>query len=396
MHCTRKVTDELTWTGADDRKLSLFEGVYPVHDGMSYNSYLLSDEKTVLFDTADKAVTESFLENIRYTLSGRKLDYIIVHHAEPDHSASLAAVLREYPDAEIVCTAKCAEMLGQFTGMKLNVHTVAENDTLSSGKHVLRFITAPMVHWPEVMVTYDETDKVLFSADAFGTFGALNGALFADEVDFERDFLPEARRYYCNIVGKFGMQVQMLLKKASALDIKLICPLHGYVWRKNIELITEKYNLWSTYQPEEKAVVIAYASIYGGTEKAANITACMLRDRGVKTKVMDMSVHTSDELVAECFRASCLVFATPTYNGGIFIKMEEALRNIAAHGIKNRTCAFIQNGTWMPMSAKLMREILSSCKDMTFIDDPLTVKSVLTEEQFEETEAFVNEIASAV
>lgn len=393
MYCVKKITDSLLWTGADDRRIVCFEGVYPVPDGISYNSYLLNDEKTVLFDTADKAVTEQFIENVKHGLNGRTLDYIIVHHVEPDHTASLAAIKRIYPDAKIVCTAKAAEMLSRFYPEAVgDVMTVAENDTLETGSHKLRFITAPMVHWPEVMVTYDETDKILFSADAFGSFGALNGKLFADEVCFKRDFLPEGRRYYCNIVGKYGLQVGMLLKKAFALEIRMICPLHGYVWREKIDKLLEKYSQWSSYTPEDKSVMIAYASIYGNTEKAAEVVAEILRSKGADVKLYDVSVKTNDVIVAEAFRCSHLIFAAPTYNGGVFVRMEEALREIAAHGLKNRVCAFIQNGSWAAVSAKKMQEILSECKDMTFIENVLTLKSALSEEQYPEAEAFADAV----
>ena len=258
MYCIKKMTDDLTWVGANDRRLAMFEGVYSVPGGVSYNSYLLNDEKTVLFDTVAKAVRQRFFENIAAALDGRKLDYLVIQHAEPDHSASIQELMRLYPEMQVVCNQKTLAFIKQFyvSDIDFRVRIVGENDTLSTGKHTLRFIMAPMVHWPEVMVTYDAADKILFSADAFGCFGALNGALFADEVDFARDYMDEARRYYANIVGKYGTQVKALLDKAAALEIEMICPLHGFVWRENIGEFIAKYALWSHYAPEENGVLI--------------------------------------------------------------------------------------------------------------------------------------------
>lgn len=348
MYCTRKVADDLIWVGADDRRLAMFEGVYSVPRGVSYNSYLLLDEKTVVFDTVDHAVEKTFLENVEHGLNGRTLDYLVVQHMEPDHSATIRTLLMLYPEAEVVCSKKTEGMLRQFFGdaVKMNIKVVGEGDTLKTGKHEFTFLAAPMVHWPEVIVTYDLTTKTLFSADAFGTFGALNGALFADEVDFFRDYLDEARRYYTNIVGKYGVQVQALLKKAATVEIQTICPLHGFVWRENIGAYLEKYQKWSLYEPEVSGVMIAYASVYGNTENAVNILACRLRDKGIKTTMFDVSVAETSEVVAASFQYSHLVFAAPTYNGGIFIKMDEVLRDIEAHSLKNRTVAFMENGTW--------------------------------------------------
>ena len=331
MYCYRKVTDDLYWIGGNDRRLALFEGVYPIPGGVSYNSYLLMDEKTVLLDTVDKAVKGVFFENIEKVLDGRKLDYLVVHHMEPDHSEAIWEVVMRYPEVKIVCNAKIAQMMKQFFSFDVDarVELVKEGDTFNTGKHNLVFVSAPMVHWPEVMVSYDTTDKILFSADAFGTFGALNGALFADEVDFARDYLDEARRYYTNIVGKYGVQVQALLKKAATLDIQMICPLHGFVWRKDIGWYLDKYLHWSSYTPEEQGVVIAYASIYGNTANAADILACRLRERGVRTEVFDVSVTPASEIIAAAFKYSHLVFAAPTYNSGVFVTMEALLMDLA-------------------------------------------------------------------
>lgn len=394
MYCTRKVADDLIWVGADDRRLAMFEGVYSVPRGVSYNSYLLLDEKTVVFDTVDHAVEKTFLENVEHGLNGRTLDYLVVQHMEPDHSATIRTLLMLYPEAEVVCSKKTEGMLRQFFGdaVKMNIKVVGEGDTLKTGKHEFTFLAAPMVHWPEVIVTYDLTTKTLFSADAFGTFGALNGALFADEVDFFRDYLDEARRYYTNIVGKYGVQVQALLKKAATVEIKTICPLHGFVWRENIGAYLEKYQKWSLYEPEVSGVMIAYASVYGNTENAANILACKLRDKGIKTTMFDVSVAETSEVVAASFQYSHLVFAAPTYNGGIFIKMDEVLRDIEAHSLKNRTVAFMENGTWAVICGKQMKEIFAGLKGMNLIEDTVTIKSALADGQ----EAQVEKLAEAI
>lgn len=394
MYCTRKVADDLIWVGADDRRLAMFEGVYSVPRGVSYNSYLLLDEKTVVFDTVDHAVEKTFLENVEHGLNGRSLDYLVVQHMEPDHSATIRTLLMLYPEAEVVCSKKTEGMLRQFFGdaVKMNIKVVGEGDTLKTGKHEFTFLAAPMVHWPEVIVTYDLTTKTLFSADAFGTFGALNGALFADEVDFFRDYLDEARRYYTNIVGKYGVQVQALLKKAATVEIKTICPLHGFVWRENIGAYLEKYQKWSLYEPEVSGVMIAYASVYGNTENAANILACKLRDKGIKTTMFDVSVAETSEVVAASFQYSHLVFAAPTYNGGIFIKMDEVLRDIEAHSLKNRTVAFMENGTWAVTCGKQMKEIFAGLKGMNIIEDTVTIKSALADGQ----EAQIEKLAEAI
>lgn len=394
MYCTRKVADDLIWVGADDRRLAMFEGVYSVPKGVSYNSYLLLDEKTVVFDTVDHAVEKTFLENIEHELNGRTLDYLVVQHMEPDHSATVRTLLMLYPEAEVVCSKKTEGMLRQFFGdaVKMNIKVVGEGDTLKTGKHEFTFLAAPMVHWPEVIVTYDLTTKTLFSADAFGTFGALNGALFADEVDFFRDYLDEARRYYTNIVGKYGVQVQALLKKAATVEIKTICPLHGFVWRENIGAYLEKYQKWSLYEPEVNGVMIAYASVYGNTENAANILACRLRDKGIQTIMFDVSVAETSEVVAASFQYGHLVFAAPTYNGGIFIKMDEVLRDIEAHSLKNRTVAFMENGTWAVTCGKQMKEIFAGLKGMNIIEDTVTIKSALADGQ----EAQVEKLAEAI
>ena len=396
MYCTRKVLDDLIWVGADDRRLACFEGVYGVPDGVSYNSYLLLDEKTVLFDTVDKAVGAVFLENVAHALDGRKLDYLLISHMEPDHAATIETLCLRYPEAQIICNAKIQTMLAQFFALDLSgrLHVVKEGDSLSVGKHELTFVNAPMVHWPEVMMTYDKTDKILFSADAFGTFGALNGRLFADEGDFMGEQLDEARRYYTNIVGKYGPQVQAVLKKAAGLDIAYVCPLHGPVWRKHFGDFLEKYLQWSSYTPEEKSVLIAYASVYGHTENAANILAAKLVERGVRVRMYDTSVTPASYILSDAFRCSHLVFAATTYNAGVFVTMENLLHDIANHNLQGRKIALMENGSWAPTSGKLMREMLSGLKNTEFIGDNITIRSALAENQLGELDALADAIAA--
>ena len=398
MYCTKKITDDLIWVGANDRRLAMFEGVYSVPNGVSYNSYLLLDDTTVLFDTVDKAVGGVFFQNVEHALGGRNLDFVVIQHMEPDHSATLGELLLRYPDVKVVCNQKILDMITQFFNLDLSkkAFVVKEGTTLNTGHHTLRFFMAPMVHWPEVMVTYDETTGTLFSADAFGTFGALNGAIFADEVDFANDYMSEARRYYCNIVGKYGNQVQALLKKLHAVDLKMICPLHGFVWRRNLEDFFDKYVKWSTYTPEDTGVMIAYASVYGNTENTAEIISSRLRDRGINTVMYDVSVTPASEIIAAAFRWSHLLFASTTYNAGIFVSMEELLHDLAAHNIQNRTVAFVENGSWAPTSGKLMKDIIGSCSDMTILDETLTLKSSLKPEQEAQIDALVEAISATI
>lgn len=399
MYNVRNVTDEIVWVGASNRKLTLFENIFPIPRGVSYNAYLLLDEKTVLLDTVDSSVGGQFFENVEFALGERDLDYLVVDHMEPDHCALIEDIVRRYPKVQIVGNAKTFVMLEQFFGTDFSERSVVvkEGDTLSAGKHTLHFIMAPMVHWPEAMVTYDETDKVLFSADGFGTFGALNGNVFADEVDFERDWLDDARRYYTNIVGKYGNSVQALMKKAQALDIQMICPLHGPIWRENLAYILEKYQRWSTYEAEEKAVVIMYASMYGNTAAAADALAGCLAEKGVKKiAVYDVSnTHVSD-LIGEIFRASHLVFAAPTYNGGIYPVMENLFSDMKALAVQKKTVALLENGTWAASTAKQMREKLAEMKDMTVLDTQVTIKSALHSGQRAELETLAEAIINTL
>ena len=399
MHSTRKVKDDLIYVGGSDRRLSRFENLFPIPKGVSYNSYVLLDEKTVLFDTADESISRQYIENAVHALNGRPLDYMVVQHMEPDHCAMIDDMLRRYPEAKMVCSAKAVGMFAQFYGTDVAARAlvVKEGDKLSTGEHTLHFVMAPMVHWPEVMVTYDEKDKILFSADAFGTFGALAGNIFDDEITFDTTWMNDARRYYTNIVGKYGVQVQALLKKAASLDIEMICPLHGPIWRKDLSLLLEKYQKWSTYEPEDKTVMIAYATMYGNTENAANVLAGMLADKGVKNIAMyDVSETDVSELVAESFRCSHLVLAAPTYNSGIQPKMEAYLSDIKALNLQNRTVAVIDNGTWAATAGKQMIGMLEGMKNMTILENTISIKSALAENQLGALEALADELAKQV
>ena len=399
MYCFRKVTEDLYWVGANDRRLELFENIFPLKDGVSYNSYLLMDEKTVLFDAADYAVGRQFLENVQAVLDGRTLDYLIVNHMEPDHCAMISDLVLRYPEMKLIGNAKTFPMISQFFDFDLEgkMITVKEGDTFSTGKHTLHFVMAPMVHWPEVMMTYDETDKVLFSADGFGSFNALNGGIFNDEVDFDRDWLDEARRYYTNIVGKYGMQVQNVLKKAASLDIRIICPLHGVIWRNNLDYIIGKYDIWSRYEPEVKGVMIAYASMYGNTENMAEVFAMMLSEAGVKNICMhNISKTHVSELISDSFKYSHIVLAAPTYNNGIYPLMDNFLEDMKALALKDRTLAILGNGSWAPQSTKLMAAKLGEMKGMHVLTDTVTIKSSLKETQMEELRSLSRQIAEEV
>ena len=374
----REVTEDIVYIGVSDRRIQLFENVYPIPRGVAYNSYVLLDKKTVLVDTVDRSVTGQFFENLIAVLDGRDLDYLVVNHMEPDHSSAISEVLVRYPNAKVVCTKTASIILNQFFACDISGRSVivGEGDTLNVGKHTLTFVMAPMVHWPEVMMTYDDVSGVLFSADAFGSFGALNGNLFADEVDFANDWLPDARRYYCNIVGKYGKQVQDVLKKAGTVNIKMLCPTHGPVWRKDLGWLLDKYNLWSSYTPEEKAVMVVYGSVYGGTESAANAIAAKISQAGIAdVAVYDVSKTHVSELIAEAFRCSHIVLASITYNMGIFTPMKNFLLDLEAHNLQNRTFALVENGSWSPVSGKLMREIVDRLKGCSVVGKVVTVKS---------------------
>lgn len=372
MQLSRKIAEDTYYVGSSDRRLELFENIYPIERGVSYNSYMVMDEKTVLLDTVDHSVSRQFMENVRYVLDGRNLDYLIVNHVEPDHLSSIDSIVREYPECKIVGNAKTLQFISQFYDFDVDSRamSVKEGDVLNTGKHAFTFVFAPMVHWPEVMVTYDQETKILFSADAFGTFGALSGNLFADELDFEREWLDDARRYYLNIVGKYGVQVMNLLKKASSVDIAMICPLHGPIWRENLAWFIDKYKTWASYEAEDEGVVIVYSSIYGNTEQAMNYLALKLADLGVRNIHMyDASKTDSSYLLSECFRYSKAVFASSTYNLEIFPKMESLLLDLKAHLFQNRKVAVVECGTWALQSGKKMIDILNAMKGIEIVNE---------------------------
>lgn len=398
MFCVRKVTEDLYWVGGNDRRLALFENVHPIPRGVSYNSYLLLDEKTVLFDTVDWSICRQFLENIQAVLNGRPLDYLVINHMEPDHGAAIEEIILRYPDVKIISTEKSFLLMRQF-GFEIDgrMEEVVEGDVKSFGKHEVTFVAAPMVHWPEAMVTFDTTNGVLFSADAFGSFGALDGKLFNDEVDFDRDWIDDARRYYTNIVGKYGPHVQALLKKASGLDIKMICPLHGPVWRTDLGYLIDKYDKWSRYEPEEKAVMIVYASMYGNTEAAATALATKFVEKGMKNVVMyDVSSTHVSELISETFRVSHVVLASVTYNLGIYPPMHNYLMDMKALNLQKRTFAIIENGSWACKSGSLMSEFLEEMREMTVLEDKVTLVSSMNEGNLTDMDTIVEGVIESM
>lgn len=398
MHNTRKIVEDLYWVGVDDRRLELFENIHPIPEGVSYNSYLLLDEKTVLFDTVDWAVCRDFLENIEYVLQGRSLDYLVIHHMEPDHCASLQEIILRYPEVKVISSEKGFMLMHQFgydvDGREMEVK---EGDSLSFGKHTIAFVEAPMVHWPEVLMSYDTTSKVLFAADAFGSFKSLDGRLFNDEVDYDRDWIESARRYYTNIVGKYGPHVQAVLKKAAGLDIQVICPLHGLVWRSNIEYLLDKYMHWSTYEPEEKGIMIVYASMYGNTENTANLLASTLVQKGfTNVRLYDVSKTHVSYLISEAFKYSHIVFASVTYNLGIYPPMHDFLMDLKALHVQKRTCAIIENGSWACTVGSLMKNELNEMKQMSLIHEELNMISSLHEKDLSDLDALADGLIASM
>lgn len=398
MHCVRKVTKDLFWVGGNDKRLHLFENIHPIEDGVSYNSYLLLDEKTVLFDTADWSVGRQFIENVEYVLDGRKLDYMVINHMEPDHCASMEEIILRYPDVKIVSTEKALMLMHQFNyTVDENFIQVAEGDTMSFGKHNVVFVEAPMVHWPEAMVTFDTTDGVLFSADAFGSFKSLDGALFADEVDFDGEWINEARRYYTNIVGKYGPEVMDLLKKAQTIDIKIICPLHGPVWRKDIGYILDKYIHWATYTPEEKGVLLCYASMYGNTENAAHILATKLHEKGMHNVHMyDVSKTHVSYLIGEAFKYSHLALLSVTYNLNVFPAMENFVQDMKRLNLQKRVVAVVENGSWAPQASVLINETLDEMKQMTVLNEEVSVLSSVSKMTESELDSLADSIIESM
>ncbi len=380
------ITNDIKYIGVNDHEIDLFEGQYVVENGMSYNSYAIIDEKIAIMDSVDANFTEEWLGNIEKALDGRKPDYLIVQHMEPDHSANIANFMNAYPEAQVVSSSKAFVMMKQFFGTDFidRQVVVGEGDTLSLGKHTLTFVTAPMVHWPEVVVTYDSYDKVLFSADGFGKFGAL---------DVEEDWACEARRYYIGIVGKYGAQVQSLLKKAAALDIKIICPLHGPVLTENLGYYLELYNTWSSYGVETEGVMIAYTSVYGNTKKAVELLAEKLRQKGCpKVVVSDLAREDMAEAVEDAFRYGKIVLATTTYNGDVFPFMREFIHNLTERNFQNRTVAFVDNGSWAPVAAKVMKKMLENSKNLTFTETTVQMKSALNDDSRQQIEALAEEL----
>ena len=399
MYCVRKVVDDLYWVGGNDHRLALFENIHPIPRGVSYNSYLLLDEKTVLFDTVDWSICRQFLENVEQVLDGRDLDYLVINHMEPDHGASIEEILLRYPNVTIISTEKSIMLMHQF-GFDVDdkTMTVKEGDSFRFGKHNIVFVEAPMVHWPEAMVSFDTTDGILFSADAFGSFGALDGKLFNDEVNFDRDWIDDARRYYTNIVGKYGPHVQALLKKASTLDIHYICPLHGPVWRNDFGYLLDKYDKWSRYEPETCGVMIAYASMYGNTESAAQVLAAKLAEKGMTNIALyDVSNTHVSYLISETFKYSHIVLASVTYNLGIYPVMHDYLMHMKALNLQKRTVGIIENGSWAPKSGSLMKEFLDEeMKQMSILNSEVNMISALNDNNANEVDNLVESILDSM
>ncbi len=388
MHCTVKMTEDLYWVGASDRRLALFESVYPIPRGVSYNAYVLLDEKTVLLDTVDQSVAGQFFENLAHVLGGRPLDYIVVHHMEPDHAKTLEETVRRYPEAKIICNAKIRDMIRNYFTFDIDARAilVAEGDTYCFGKHTFAYVMAPMVHWPEVMVSFDERDGVLFSADAFGRFGLPGDA---------GDWADEARRYYINIVGKYGSSVQTLLKKLSGLPVKTICPLHGPVLTGDLSAYLEKYDVWSSYRPEERGVLIAYTSIYGNTASAALRLRDMLARRGEKrVAVVDLARGDISRAVADAFRYDALVLAASSYDGGVFPPMAAFLSRLKAKNWQKRTAAVIENGSWAPSAGKTMLAALAEMKEIALPAPTVTIRSAVSQETVEALNTLADALAA--
>ena len=399
MHCVRKVTDDLYWVGANDKRLHLFESIHPIEDGVSYNSYLLMDEKTVLFDTADWSVGRQFCENVEYVLNGKPLDIMVINHLEPDHAASINEIILRYPDVKVVSTEKAWLLMNQFNfGVEEeNFIMVKEGDTMKFGKHEVTFVAAPMVHWPEAMVTFDLTNGVLFSAVAFGSFKSLDGALFADEVDFKDEWIDEARRYYTNIVGKYGPQVMALLKKASAIDIKMLCPLHGPVWRKDIPWLLDKYIHWATYTPEEKGVMIVYASMYGNTMNAAQILAAKLHEKGFHNVHMyDVAETHVSYLIGQAFKLSHIAILSVTYNLNVFPPMQNFIDDMKRLNMQKRVVGVVENGSWAPQAGTLICEELDEMKQMTVLNEQVSLLSAVNKMTADELDGLADSIIESM
>ena len=393
-----KISNDIIYIGADDKDIDLFENQYKVPNGISYNSYVIMDEKIAIMETIDRRKTDEWLENLENALNGREPDYLIISHLEPDHAYNIGTVIKKYPNIKLVGNNKTFAFLPQFfdiEDLEERKVEVKEGDILELGKHKLHFIIAPMVHWPEVMMTYESTTGTLFSADAFGAFGAMSGNIFADEVRWDHDWRDEARRYYVNIVGKYGPQTQAVLKKASTLDIKMICPLHAHIWRKDFEQILSRYHQWSTYEPQRYSVAIFYGSIYGNTQNAAEILAMKLAEEGMRSvMVFDTSKTDTSELVSRAFQYSTLVFASATYNAEVFDSMQNLLTELKNHNLSNRTIGLVENGSWAPMAANKMKAQLASMKNMKIVDPIVKIQSSVSEENLKQLEVLAKELAA--
>lgn len=393
MYNIREVEKDIWWIGASDRRLALFENAYATPSGMSYNNYLILDDKTCLMDGIDDAVSRQFFDNLTKALDGRELDYMVVQHMEPDHCSCIPELLLRYPKLKIVGSQKAIQMIDQFYHIKVDAIVVKEKDTLPLGHHTLNFFTAAMVHWPEVIVSFDTSTGALFSADAFGAFGAMSGNIFADEVDWEHDWKDEARRYYANIVGKYGVQTNALLKKLETLDVKMLLPLHAHLWRKDLDTIIDLYKSWASYTPEKKSVAIFYGSVYGHTGNAADILSMKLAELGVRdVKVYDVSKTEVSYLVSAAFEYPALVFASATYNAEIFDNMHTFLTDLKNHNLTGRTVGIIENGSWALSAKKKMTELLGTMKNMTLLEPMVSITSSVDEN----TMAGLDDLAKAL
>lgn len=400
MYNVQEISPKVFWVGGSDRRLERFENMFPLPNGVSYNSYLIADEKTALIDTVDASISAIFLENVTHILGDRKLDYLVINHMEPDHCANIEEIVRRYPEVKVVGNSKTFQFFRQFYSLDMssNYLEVKEGQEISLGKHTLRIYMAPMVHWPEVIFTYEVSQGILFSADAFGSFGAIAGNLFVDEVEFDNKFLDEARRYYSNIVGRYGSQVQAVFKKLTGLPIHMICSVHGLIWRnKDVEYIMNKYDQWSRYLPEKKGVVLAYASMYGNTENAMNTLANMLAERGIHDmRMYDVSKTHPSYIISDIFKYSHVVFGSPTYNMHLYFVMDSLLRELAVLGIKNRKFSLIGNHTWATSAVKGMTEIIDTMKGNVIVGDPFDIRSTMKQDRKEELEAMADAICESM
>lgn len=399
MYCVQAIASGIYWVGGTDKRLERFENMFPLPNGVAYNSYLIMDDKTALMDTVDAAISAQFLENIEFVLEGRPLDYLVVNHMEPDHCANIEELLRRYPEMKLVGNKKTFQFMEQFYTFSEpdRYIIVKEGDELPLGSRTLRFFMTPFVHWPEVMFSYEVSESILFSADAFGCFGSLSGNIFSDQTDFEGVYLEESRRYYSNIVGKYGPQVQTALKKLGKVDIKMICPLHGPVWRDNLDYIVGKYRQWSSYQPEKQGVVLVYASMYGNTENAMNLIAGKLASRGVKDiRMYDVSKTHPSYIIADAWKFSHLVFGSPTYNLGLYHGMQALLHEMASLNLQNRKVSLVGNYTWANAAIDEMTDILQSMKKIEFVGEPFVIHSAIKPEQMVDLDQLVEDIYASL